>query len=1624
MSLKDQINTASKSSQQERDRKATVDKIESFISNLDTEKLESIKFIIKQDRFHNKPRNAEELHTACRVLFGFNWPTTACSPENNPPFEWIYDTYFNRYSMTLTLAPRSGGKCLKHDTLIPTPTGMVKISDLKVGDYVYGEDGKEVEITYHSGLMLKDKSYKVTFDNGSEVITDGEHLWKVTDYYTRRRLKDRERYSKKSKNTGRVAHNRLDVKDFRLVTTESMLQEGLKVQGEYNFKIQTPKPTKSVEKEYKVDPYVLGYWLGDGTTVTGTITIGKEDQKDSLRILGEYEKDITLVESTEITFKVKGLTSRLKEYGLCIGEKFIPEEYLLGSSRQRLDLLRGLMDSDGSISKEGKVVFHTSSEILKDQVTRLASSLGFKVSVSSKVPKLNGKFHKKSYNVSLGKNKEITPFALRRKMVRYLSHIDTVKPVNYKYSVVSIEEVDNDYVCCIKVDSEESMFLCTESFIPTHNTFGQAQTTYLANNFNTNYDIITTAAILNQSNVSKGYLANFYEDKVLTQGFLKAPTATSAVWKTNSKWHIAIGCLPHDAQIITEDGPMKMCKVVKTKYSGKVKSWNKQSGEIEWKPVVDWFNNGSTEEWLKVKLNFSPRLKGGNGITATGNHLVYNKLGNKQRLDEFKVGDTMLTESLLPTDNQKQILLGGLLGDSSIHKSSYKMSHCSKQEYYLKWKLSALNGFSYSYCKQDREDGYYAQLNRNAYFSKLEREWYPEDSLEKRIPDYVWEDLDLLGIAVWFMDDATVKKGYKSDKFAHILVATHHFNKDERDKAELFFSKKGYDVTWNKVTGSKDQYMMLFTSESSNRLAVELEPYLDLKTYLGYGEGFKTWKCSELKEQAYVGLTEVEIKSIETVTRKSTKYDIEVEDNHNYFTASNVLISNSMRGISGQHPVRLNLDEIEFWPWDAIEQTWAVPQDKNGYRKTWSGFSTRQRSFGSMSKLVNLATEKDSAIKLYQWNVFEIMQRCPTCLCIKGGKVVSEPEKKCFLWNDCISYDQYVYTSNRGPVPIENIKPGEDYVYSWNNGNVVINKVTDHWKVGEKDVYEITTTNRKSLKTTANHPFLVIKKKGLDFYTEWVAMEDITKDDLLVTTKNLLKSTNDLTEINGVKITDSLLQFIGMYIGDGSMDKDRITIAEFKDIFVKFLLDFASSEYNATCTINKSSGVRVNSKRLKDDFSRLGIEPARSHTKKLPEWVYNLSDRQKEALLRGYEISDGTHHINKRLKTPNMVTTYNSTSKDLLRQIRFILVSLGYINIGRINLVRKKGENLVINGKPVIRKNDLYALEVRKESNRSTAAIYSNHARLNNVLDKDNPDFRVEKVVSKKYVGKEPVYDITVENDHNFIAEGIVVHNCKGEKATRSTGWVPRIDAEQLKKTMSEEAWATQYLCSKPSTHGLVMYNFEHSFAKASDLDHGNLIPLDYAPELDLYVCHDPAESKTSFLIFFQIWNGKMVIIDELVDDECYTVDKVKVAIEEHIKKKGYKQPKAVIIDPHRSDAGKQWESGEYLGSGKNRRYNVVMPEMKDSGFARIEPGLELVRTLTKNGSGKRSLYVNPHQCPRLVECIREHHYKMSADNIMYDDAIPSKEYKDGIDTIRYAAIWCVQMGLVGGSSITIYTMF
>lgn len=254
--------------------------------------------------------------------------------------------------------PKRGGKLIEHNCPVLTPDGFKAHGDLRYGDYVYGIDGKPVKVLYKHPDSYA--THKVKFSSGEEILTSAEHEWLVYD----------------------ISRN-----DYRIVETQDMLKSGLKYGKHERWRYIMPKcaPINMPDKELAVDPYVLGAWLGDGTTARPIMTNAMEDAPIIRKMtkrgypLNWCYKDKnygTLV----CTFTNK-LSKGLRQYGMCHskdkGNKYIPEEYLTASFRQRVELLSGLVDTDGWVEKgKHRVAISTILPRLRDDIIKLVSTFG------------------------------------------------------------------------------------------------------------------------------------------------------------------------------------------------------------------------------------------------------------------------------------------------------------------------------------------------------------------------------------------------------------------------------------------------------------------------------------------------------------------------------------------------------------------------------------------------------------------------------------------------------------------------------------------------------------------------------------------------------------------------------------------------------------------------------------------------------------------------------------------------------------------------------------------------------------------------------------------------------------------------------------------------------------------------------------------------------------------------------------------------------------------------------------------------------------------------------------------------------------------------------------------------
>ena len=331
-------------------------------------------------------------------------------------------------------------------TPLPTPSGWTTVGDVAVGDSLIGSNGS-VNVVKVTEVYEGRPCYRVTFADGQSIVADEGHLW------------DSKPVSSDAK--------------ARIRTTREMFEDGRR----FNVPLIT-SPFDGPDAPLPIDPYTLGYWLGDGDSTCPTLAVGDEDKE---WLIGEMERRGYIVKVTKgksssadrVGLRIPncrrnrndprplGLYGRLREAGL-IGNKHVPVEYLRGSAEQRLELLRGLMDSDGCLSGR-RALFVNTNRNLADAVAEIARGFGYAVHVSAREAgyKPNAA---KLYRVEFSVDERFNPFRMPRKANRV-----TGRRLPRK-SIISIEPVDSVPVKCIEVDSEDHLFAAGEGWTLTHNT--------------------------------------------------------------------------------------------------------------------------------------------------------------------------------------------------------------------------------------------------------------------------------------------------------------------------------------------------------------------------------------------------------------------------------------------------------------------------------------------------------------------------------------------------------------------------------------------------------------------------------------------------------------------------------------------------------------------------------------------------------------------------------------------------------------------------------------------------------------------------------------------------------------------------------------------------------------------------------------------------------------------------------------------------------------------------------------------------------------------------------------------------------------------------------------------------
>lgn len=329
-------------------------------------------------------------------------------------------------SVTFIIAAPNVGKAVTLDTKILTPKGWVLNRDIKVGDFVIGKNGQPTKVlgVFPQGVT---ETFKVIFADGREVVTSPEHLWTIES-------------------------SRFSVP--RVLNTIQLME--LNKKNYLKNRLHTPvySGNHGEDKSFLIPPYVLGVLIGDGClTMDGLVYC-----KPSIKVFDKVksylpDRDIIMLRNKNVSIRnSRDLKIEIEKYKLNVKsyEKFIPRDYLEGTSKkQRLELLQGLLDTDGYQAKSYNE-FSTTSKQLALDIQQLSWSLGFDCRIK----------------IRMGRYKKDGVIKETRLNYRVIISNNRAKSQCIIKDIIPWRKMETQ---CIAVDAPDKLFVI-ENYIVTHNS--------------------------------------------------------------------------------------------------------------------------------------------------------------------------------------------------------------------------------------------------------------------------------------------------------------------------------------------------------------------------------------------------------------------------------------------------------------------------------------------------------------------------------------------------------------------------------------------------------------------------------------------------------------------------------------------------------------------------------------------------------------------------------------------------------------------------------------------------------------------------------------------------------------------------------------------------------------------------------------------------------------------------------------------------------------------------------------------------------------------------------------------------------------------------------------------------
>ncbi|CAA6805517.1 MAG: Replicative DNA helicase (EC [uncultured Sulfurovum sp.] len=361
---------------------------------------------------------------------------------------------FGKGDLVIIAARPAMGKCLGKGTNVLMFDGTLKaVEEVKVGELLMGDDSTPRKVL--SLARGREEMYWIRQNKGIDYRVNKSHILSL----------------KRSRNEGKHKHG-----DVLNIEVSDYIEKSNKFKS--NYKGYSVAVDFS-EKQTRIEPYFLGLWLGDGTS--SNVAIATED-KEVVSYLAKYADRLSLLLNSYFVdnkcpmYRIgKGYTGgdvkkdislqkKLRDENL-LDNKHIPEAYLINSRQKRLELLAGLIDSDGYYDDKFHVMEITQkSKKLSEQIKFLADSLGFKCSFKSKMARIKEiGYECEVYRVRIVGNLDEIPTKIARKQARV-----SFSNRNHQHTGIKVEFDKVDHYYGFEIDGNKLFLL--EDMTVTHNT--------------------------------------------------------------------------------------------------------------------------------------------------------------------------------------------------------------------------------------------------------------------------------------------------------------------------------------------------------------------------------------------------------------------------------------------------------------------------------------------------------------------------------------------------------------------------------------------------------------------------------------------------------------------------------------------------------------------------------------------------------------------------------------------------------------------------------------------------------------------------------------------------------------------------------------------------------------------------------------------------------------------------------------------------------------------------------------------------------------------------------------------------------------------------------------------------